>query len=192
MLIDLVKNNRSVRGYDQTRVVTKEELVSMIEHARICPVARNLQTIKYKIVLDADELTLINNNIKYAAAHPEWKLPHRGTEPTAFIIICNDESQNKTSNMDYINLGIAAQTITLAATELDLSGCMIASFNRDKIKKGLLLDDNVNPLLVVSIGKSVESIHVVEINSNEDSTYYRDEKNTHYVPKKKIEDIIIH
>ncbi len=191
MLIDLIKKNRSVRGYSQSRKATNEELLSMINHARLCPVGRNIQNLRYRIVLNDNEVKDVNCNIKYAMAHPEWNLPLPGTEPSAFIVICHDQTYGKYSMMDGINVGIAAQTITLSATEMGLSGCMIASFNKENIKKALNLDENIIPILVLSIGESCEEICLVDINETGDSTYYRDEESVHYVPKKKLEDVLL-
>ena len=47
MLIDLVKANRSYRGYDHSRAVTKDELLKMVEAARFCPSSVNVQPLKY-------------------------------------------------------------------------------------------------------------------------------------------------
>ncbi|MBQ2126271.1 MAG: nitroreductase, partial [Bacteroidaceae bacterium] len=46
------------------------------------------------------------------------------------------------------------------------------------------------PLLVVAVGKSAEKIELVDINSGDDHSYYR-ENGVHYVPKVVVEDLII-
>ena len=43
MLIDLIKQNRSYRSYDRTRQISREELLTMVEAARLCPYSVNLQ-----------------------------------------------------------------------------------------------------------------------------------------------------
>ena len=47
MLIDLIKANRSYRGYDHNRTVTKDELLHLVEAARLCPSSVNMQPLKY-------------------------------------------------------------------------------------------------------------------------------------------------
>ena len=47
MLKDLLLKNRSYRGYDETRAVTREELVDLVEHARLTPSSVNKQALKY-------------------------------------------------------------------------------------------------------------------------------------------------
>ena len=47
MLIDLIKQNRSYRGYDHNRQISREELLTMVEAARLCPSSVNLQPLRY-------------------------------------------------------------------------------------------------------------------------------------------------
>lgn len=43
MLTDLVLKNRSYRGYNKNRKVTKEELMELVDIARLCPSSANIQ-----------------------------------------------------------------------------------------------------------------------------------------------------
>ena len=53
------------------------------------------------------------------------------------------------------DVGIAAQTILLAAAEMGLGGCMIGNYNRADLIKALKLDKHLEPMLVVAVGKPV-------------------------------------
>ena len=46
------------------------------------------------------------------------------------------------------------------------------------------------PLLIVAIGKGAELIRLTEIPAQESHTYYRNE-GVHYVPKVKLDDLLI-
>ena len=46
-------------------------------------------------------------------------------------------------------------------------------------------------MLIVAFGKPTEKIIIKEIEEGEDIAYYRDENDVHYVPKRKLSDIII-
>ena len=46
------------------------------------------------------------------------------------------------------------------------------------------------PLLVIAIGKGAEQIQLTEISAEESHTYYRKE-GIHYVPKVKLDDLVI-
>ena len=79
----------------------------------------------------------------------------------------------------------------LAAAEKGLGGCMIGNYNADSVKKELNLAENLAPVLIVAFGKPTEKIIIKEIEEGEDIAYYRDENDVHYVPKRKLSDIII-
>jgi nitroreductase len=85
-------------------------------------------------------------------------------------------------------MGIVAQSMLLAATEMGLGGICIGAFDHAEIKEALALP--YEPLLVIAIGRPAERIELVECNEGDSLTYYR-EGNTHYVPKIKVDDLII-
>ena len=47
MFKDLVKACRSYRGYDESRKVTREELMEFVDCARLTPASSNKQVLKY-------------------------------------------------------------------------------------------------------------------------------------------------
>ena len=89
------------------------------------------------------------------------------------------------------DIGIVAQTMLLAAVENGLGGCMIGNFSAVELKKVLGLPENLAPMLVVAIGKPDEEIVLTEIAGGESVDYYRDEHDVHYVPKRRLEDLVI-
>ena len=76
----------------------------------------------------------------------------------------------------------------LKATEMGLNGICIGAFNAEAITTALSLPHK--PLLIIAIGKGIENIQLTEISEHESSTYYRT-KSTHYVPKVRLDDLII-
>ena len=88
-------------------------------------------------------------------------------------------------------MGIAAQTILLGATEKGLGGCMIGNFKRSEMKSLLHLSENIEPNLVLAIGKPAEKVVLTSVKEDGKTSYYRDEEGTHYVPKRSLEDIIL-
>jgi hypothetical protein len=188
---DLIKKNRSVRGYDNSREVTIEELREMVDCARLSASSVNMQPLKYILVNTVDGKARVLKQVSFAAKLSALKLPHRGSEPMAYIVICQDEQISKSETGFLRDVGIAAQSITLAATELGLGACMLGYFSPDKLRQALDLSENLKPQLVISLGKSVEAVRIVEIEEGESTDYYRDEAGIHYVPKRKLDDVII-
>lgn len=47
MIRDLVEKSRSWRGYDESRKITRKELESLVECARLTPSSINMQPLRY-------------------------------------------------------------------------------------------------------------------------------------------------
>ena len=182
-LASLLAKNRSTRGFDTSFKVRKDQLVSLVEAARLAPSAMNQQVLRYRLVTE-EEAHLLLPHIRMGAALPELKLPLEGTEPNAFVVICTDK-ESRYVDMD---MGIATQTMLLRAVEMGLNGICIAAFDHEAVREALHLP--LAPQLILAIGRSAEHIEVVDIEEGESTTYYR-KNGTHFVPKVKVEDLII-
>ncbi len=190
MLIDLVRKNRSYRGYVHSRKVTEEELLSFVEAARLCPSSVNVQPLKYYLACEEPAVSIIQAETKWARGLPDLTLPHPGKEPAAFIVICQDTDIDANLSRYQRDVGIVAQTMLLAAVEIGLGGCMIGNFNAGNVADVLKLDDHLKPLLIVAFGKPDEEIILTDVVDGK-TGYYRDECDRHYVPKRAARDIII-
>ena len=182
-LMSLLAKNRSVRGYDNTFKVRHDQLLSLVEAARLAPSAMNQQALRYRLVT-AEEAQLVTPHIRLGAALPELNLPFEGHEPQAYVVICT----TKESRFVDMDLGIATQTTLLRAVEMGLNGICIAAFDKEAVSEALHLP--LAPQLIIAIGRSAERIEVVDIAEGESQTYYR-KNGTHFVPKIKVEDLII-
>lgn len=191
MFKDLVKLNRSYRGYDESYVMTKEVLLDLVDCARLSPSSVNAQPFKYFLAFEKETVRKIQSLTKWARALPDLELPHKGMCPTGFIVICQDLNIGESLARYQKDVGIVAQTILLAATEKELGGCMIGNFGAEPVKKALELDEHLMPVLIIALGKPNEQIVLKDIETGEDTAYYRDENDVHYVPKRKLSDIII-
>ena len=90
-----------------------------------------------------------------------------------------------------IDVGIAAQTILLSATEIGLGGCMFYSFQSEKLSEFLSLPEGIVPKLVIALGKPAESVILTAPKKDGDVSYFRDTAGVHYVPKRYLKDILI-
>lgn len=183
-LNQLLVRNRSYRGYDKNRMVSTEELRRIINVNTRIASARNQQCLRFRLVT-AEERQKILPHIRLGGALPELHLPASGCEPQAFIVVCSTQPEDRWVDID---LGISAQSMLLKATEMKLNGICIGAFNAAAITQALSLP--YQPLLVIAIGKGIEDIRLVEISEEESHAYYRNE-GTHYVPKVKLDDLII-
>lgn len=188
---ELVKKNRSYRGYDESYRFTKEQLEDYIDTTRYTASSVNLQPLKYLIAYEKELVDSIQNMTKWARALPNLNLPYEGKRPTGFIIICQDTDIAPNTQRFLKDVGIVAQTILLQATEEGLGGCMIGNYDPDEVSKTLNLRDNLVPLLIIALGKPDEKIVITEVDSAKGINYYRDDEDTHYVPKRSLQDLLI-
>ena len=182
-LVSLLTKNRSTRGFDSSFKVRKDQLLSLVEAARLAPSAMNQQALRYRLVTE-EEAPLVLPHLRLGTALPDMKLPLEGTEPNAFVVIC----ATKEGRFVDIDLGIATQSILLRAVEMGLNGVCIAAFDPEAVQKALQLP--LVPQLLIAIGRSAERIEVIDIAEGESQTYYR-RNGVHFVPKLRAEDLII-
>lgn len=90
-----------------------------------------------------------------------------------------------------VDHGIAAQTILLGAVEIGLGGCILGNIQRSKLQESLDIPEQYEILLVVALGKPKEVVIIEEIEEEGDIKYWRDEKQVHHVPKRKLENIVL-
>ncbi len=190
MFRDLVEANRSYRGYDESYSFTKEQLLNYVDLTRYTASSVNMQPLKYYIAYEKEKAEQVLALTKWARALPQMTLPHDGMHPTGFIVICQDTEISPNTGRFLKDVGIVAQTILLAAVEEGLGGCMIGNFVPADVKESLGLTENLEPLLIVALGKPAEKIVLTEVKDGQ-LNYYRDENDVHYVPKRSLEDIVI-
>ena len=184
-LSTLLRNNRSYRGYDKRYVVTEAQLRRIAEVCTRIPSGRNQQVLRFKLLTRETGSEKMQGRYKLGGALPELHLPFPGTEPEAFILICSTVAPDKWVHMD---VGIAAQSMLLKATEMGLGGICIGAFSKDALVETFALP--CEPVLVLAIGKPAEKIEIVPVRAGEPLKYYR-EDGVHYVPKITAGDLIL-
>lgn len=193
MVKELVKYNRSYRRFFQDKNITKEDLVELVDLARLTPSGKNLQVHKFILSNEATLNSKIFETLVWAGYLPEWNGPDEGEKPSAYIVILGDKKIEKNLGLDFIhiNSGIIAQSILLGAAEKKIGGCIFASIQRKKLAENLNLSEDYEIMLVIALGKPKEKIVIDEIEKDGDIKYWRDENQVHHVPKRKLEDIIL-
>lgn len=188
MLHDLIRRNRSYRRFFETTEIDIEILKELVDCARLSPSGRNLQPLRYKLICDRATNAMVFSHLKWAGYLPEWGGPKEGERPSAYIIVLGDTTVSKAFDTD---VGIAAQSILLAAVEKELGGCMIASVEKPALRRELSIPDHYEICLVIALGKPKECVVIDAMNNDDSVKYWRDEQQTHHVPKRKLEDIIV-
>jgi nitroreductase len=188
MIRDLILKNRSYRRFYQEVDIKLETLRELVDLARLSASARNAQPLKYVLSCEPQKNSLIFPHLVLGRYLPDWSGPCEGERPSAYIIILGDTEISRFVDYD---AGIAAQSIMLRATEKGLGGCMIASVDREELRKALEIPSRYEILLVLALGKPKEKVMIETVGPSGDTKYWRDSKGVHHVPKRPLDDIII-
>ncbi|MBP2650526.1 MAG: Nitroreductase family protein [Firmicutes bacterium] len=188
MFHDIVKKNRSYRRFYEHEKIARQDLLKLIDYARLTPSGANWQALKYYLACEPELNSQVFPTLAWAGYFKAWPGPVAGERPAAYIVIVQDEEYKMSSPFD---CGIAAQTILLGAVEMGLGGCMFGSIQRSKLKEVLNIPDHQEILLAIAIGKPKEQIVIEEIPLAGDIKYWRDDNQIHHVPKRRLEDIIL-
>ncbi|MFR3730367.1 nitroreductase family protein [Lacrimispora sp.] len=189
MLKDLVTRCRSFRRFHEDVKISTEELKELVDLARLTPSTANSQALKFRLCNTPEETEKVFDTLGWAGALPDWDGPEKGERPSAYIIILCDLSLGKNKLHDD---GIVAQTIMLGAVEKGYGGCMLGNVQRSRLAEALQIDTEKYSIdLVLALGKPKEEVVLVPVKEDGDVRYYRDENQVHYVPKRRLEDLIV-
>ncbi len=186
---NLVLKNRSYRRFDQNTRIPQELLVELVGLARISPSPANLQALKFWLVSKEEECEQVFQNVKFGGYLKDWGGPVEGERPSGYIIILGDKGIKPIFE---IEAGIAAQTILLGAAEKGFGGCMVKSFKRESLRGLLGLSENLEIVLVIALGKPAETCVIEDFDEGKGIEYYRDAEGVHHVPKRRLDELIVH
>ena len=156
MISDLLKKTRSYRSFDVNHSVSKETLLSLVENVRYTASTRNAQALRFALCYEKEQGAQLLALTRWAGALAPMQFPPKGHEPAAYIVICAD------ADIFMRDVGIAAQTIMLSATELGLGGCMIGSYDGKKVSELMNIPEPLTPRLILALGKPCETV-VLEV-----------------------------
>ena len=187
MLYDLIMKTRSFRRFRENEPVSMETLRYLVDLARLSGSARNVQPLKYFLVNDPVVNMQIFPHLGWAGYLKDWAGPREGERPAAYIICLLDTRLSREAECD---LGIATQNLLLGGTEKGLGGCRIASISPG-LRNVLALEDHLKILLVIALGRPVETVVLEELKSDGDIKYWHDDAGVHHVPKRSLQEVIV-
>lgn len=205
-LKSLLVETRTCRRFQNDYEISSEILEDLVDMARITSSARNAQVLRYAIINGTEICKKMVPTYALGGSLKAHEKPQPHQAPTAYIVILAPSDLDEWSIMD---IGIAAQTIQLGATEKGLAACIIGAFNGSKlleILEGQGLDtcdklfsvlrahedDKIilKPRLLLALGKSAEKCIISDIPENGKTVYFH-ENDVNIVPKRKLADIIL-
>ena len=188
--LELISHARSCRRFDPSRLVTEEELLSLVEAAMLSPSARNAQVLRYALISEPAEAEGMYRHLVLGGAYSSEERGALSYRPAAFVMILGPVNPSKFTLMD---VGIAAQSLNLAANSLGLKACMCGAFNEkyacDFIRsKGI---EDLVPHLLLAVGSPAENTSW-EVFSGEGKPTYRREPEGQIVQKLPLETLVVY
>lgn len=153
---ELVKHRQSTRAFDTSRTVDREIIERILEAARLAPSACNAQPWHF-IVVDEPEL---KDKVADAASARLLGMNHFTKQAPVHIVVV-EEKVNLSSGIGgiikdkqfaFLDIGIAAAHICLAAESEGLGTCILGWFAETKIKKLLNVPDSKRIVLDIVLG----------------------------------------
>ena len=189
MVRDLIMKNRSYRRFYRDVTITREELIALVDLARMSPSAANRQPLKYILSNSEPTNTAIFNCLAWAGYIKDWGGPVKEERPSAYVVILGDIEINK--NYFATDYGIAAQSMLLGAVEMGYGGCILAAVDRKQLRPKLSIPERYEILAVIALGRPKEEVVLENVGPDGDIKYWRDEQQVHHVPKRSLDDLII-
>lgn len=188
-LQNLLEWRRSYRKFDETRLISKNDIDEILNSIKFASCANNRQYLRFISVENKDKVLEIFDNTKWAASLPNnIGRPKEGERPVYFIAILSDE--DKKLRFNGIDEGLVISNLTLTAAEKGIGSCIIGSVNDKKMREILNYDNNYSCEVVIAFGYPKVKSTIKKINLEEDQSYYLDEDGNYLVPKYKINDIV--
>ena len=188
----LVEGARSYRRYSG-EAVPREELLALIDAARFAPTGNNTQLLRFHMVSgkeDPAEARQVFSHLHWAAALKDWDGPEPGERPSGYIAVCLPTSVSS-NPVRLLDVGIAAQTLSLAAASLGLGCCMVKSFDACLTGELGLDRKGYDIVLVLAVGPRGEKVVVEPADPDRGLAYWRDAEGVHHVPKLPLPSLLI-
>lgn len=182
---DAIVSRRTIRKFTQ-EPVRQEDLIKLVDCARLAPYGANLQPLKFMIITDKQVLTELYPLTKWAG-YLDWE-PAENERPTAYIAVLNDTSLKPTANTE-CDSGAAVMSMILEAQELGLSSAWLGALKRDEIKKLLKLDDKLDITYLLALGYAAQTGEVFDMKGS--VKYYFDGNGNVNVPKRTLDEVLI-
>lgn len=160
--LELARQRQSDRAFDPNRPVELDKLSRILDAAHLAPSACNAQPYRIIVVDDYN----LKNSVADATSSKVLGMNHFTKQaPVHFVIV--EENPNLTSGIGaivkdkhfpYIDIGIVASYITLAAADEGLGSCILGWFDEKKLRSLLGIPSRKRILLDIVVGYSTQPL----------------------------------
>lgn len=189
MIIENIKKVRSHRRFTE-KSIKEEEILKMLEGARFSASTKNAQFLRYSYTVDADKCQKLFSAVSLGGLLKNENKATLEERPRGFILISAKKDVKFPDSRVYYDIGIASQNINLIADELGYGTCIVMSYNKKTFEEIFELPEDYDSKAVIVLGEAKDIVRLVDSKDEEDTKYFI-ENGIHYVPKLKLNELIL-
>lgn len=183
----LLQSRRTIRKFRREKL-TKKQLETYVNAARLAPSAANLQPLRFVAVTDEKMTEKLFPLVKWAGYLAPNYTPQEGERPVAYIAVCTDCSVRAAGYET--DAGAAVENLILSALADGVGACWMGAIDVPKITELLDIREPLKLLYVVALGYPAETPQETEMKANH-VEYYLDAEGTLQVPKRTLDEVLI-
>lgn len=153
-LYEGILTRRSVRQFDSSKEISKQDLEDIIKAAQYAPSAHNKQPWEFLVVTDKELMAEIRKVQPWTSF---------AKDASAVVLVCGDtevsfnrNKEDETWNYSDIDCALAVENLMLAAHAKGIGSCFCGAAPMPKVIAGLremfALPENIRPLSIVVLG----------------------------------------
>lgn len=184
---DAIMQRRTIRKFER-RKADREELIKLVDCARVAAYGANVQPLKFAVIDDKKMLEDIYPFTKWAGYLTDGA-PREDERPAAYIAVLGDR-EIKANGQFEVEAGAAVTTMMLEAVEMGLATCWLGALQREEIKKLLGLDEKLDVVYLLAVGYPKQESKMVDMRGG-DVKYFVDDNGAVNVPKRTLDEVLI-
>lgn len=174
--LELVNKRQSTRAFEKNKAVESEKIERIIEAGRLSPSACNAQPWHFVVVDDPE----LKDKVADATSARLLGMNHFTKQAPVHILIIEEKVNFssgiggviKDKHFAFVDIGIAAAHMCLAAEAEGLGSCILGWFNESKVKKLLNIPESKRVLLDIVVGYSAQDLRPKKRKNKEEVISY--------------------
>lgn len=154
-ILQLIKTRQSCRDY-QDKAVNRADIEKLLDAGRMAPSACNSQPWHF-VAIDGQEASKMPQFLKRGRVNSWTECVKNYIIITETKAVLFSGATCDSQHYAQLDLGISTGYMTLAATALGLSTCILGCFDEDGLKETYNIPKNVTIRLVLAVGYASET-----------------------------------
>ena len=158
---DLIASRWSGRAYDASKLLSREQVISMLEAARWAPSCFGDQPWRFIVFDKATNKTAWEKALaNLSEGNQAW-----AKDASLLFLICADSVMSKNGNPNrwgQYDTGAAAENLCLQATALGLMAHQMGGFNADEARDLFSIPKQYTPMAMIAVGYQLSEDEIPE------------------------------